>query len=140
MRNARSLSLVPFLVCLLGCTGLPSVEAPAPSLPGRYEDLTQQEWTLALELAGDGSALLEYTWWDASSGEAKLRRKRASWKRRRSGIVLRYDGVVDTLGWKSRLRDENGKNRGRGFVSLEPVDPRSIIGGSRLWHVGESEN
>ncbi len=140
MRTDRSISLVPFLIGLVGCAGLPPVDLAASGLPGRYEDWTQSDWTLALDLAPDGSAVLEYTWWDAGSGKTELRHKSATWKRRGSGILLRYDRVKDTLAWRSRLRDEDGNSRGEGFESVAPIDPKSIIGGSRLWLVAEPAN
>ena len=42
-----------------GCSSLPAVDVAAPDIARRYEDLTQQEWTLALELADGGTARLE---------------------------------------------------------------------------------
>ena len=120
-----------------GCSSLPSVDASTPETVGRFEDLTQQEWTLAVEFAADGSAQLEYTWWDARRGETSLRTRNATWERRGADILLHYDRVTDTLAWRRRLRADDGRDLGRGLESIPPIDSESIIGGSRLWHVAD---
>jgi len=140
IRIAADLAALAALLAAAGCSSLPPVDAASLEVAGRYEDLTQQEWTLAIELADDGSARLEYTWWDPRRGAASLRTRDATWERRGANILLHYDRITDTLAWRRKLRSEDGRDRGRGFESVPPIDSRSIIGDSRLWQVAESSD
>ena len=140
IRIAANLAALAALLASSGCAGLPPVDAATPELAGRYEDLTQQEWTLAVELRDDGSARLEYTWWDPRRGAASLRTRDATWERSGANVLLHYDRVTDTLAWRRKLRSEDGRTRGRGFESVPPIDSRSIIGDSRLWQVAASSD
>ena len=141
-RRGRLLGLAA-AICLIACAGRQPAVETGPSIAGRYEALSESEWTLEVLLRPDGTGYVEYAWWegddDASRGTKRIS---ARWNHSGEEVKLSYGEVTDTLRYHPKLSLRRAGRWGRrpGLTGVPPVHPQSVIGVSRLWSLGASNH
>jgi hypothetical protein len=115
---------------------MPLMAYAGDNIPGKYQAVSESEWSLTLELNTNGAANIETSNWLAGKhNERTIETYTGKWKSEGNTVYITYNGITEILKYSETLSlSELGESGGiPGLKGQAKAWDKGVIGSISLW-------